>query len=204
MGCLTGITAVIANSCTNQPKLGLVGKAWVINRADIATITADTSTPTKITEITLALGEKQAWTITAYRQDIDAGFDLVSSETMPESYKHYFKVEPWDEKSAQVLNLDNMEDIVVIVERVGNSLKDAGDGAFQIYGLRNGLYKSSASGRANANNGVPTYEFTSRDGQEEDHSKYIFFDTSYATTLGKLVGLETPTEPVEPSEPVEP
>ena len=204
MGCLTGITAEIANSCTKQPKLGLVGKAWAINRADIATTTEDNSTATLITGITLAAGGKQAWPITAYRQDIDAGFDLVSSETMPESYKHYFKVEPWDENSAQILNLDNMEDIVVIVERVGNSTKDSGDGAFQIYGLRNGLFKSSASGRANANNGVPTYEFTSRDGQEEDHSKYIFFDTAYATTLAALVTLETPTDPVEPSEPVAP
>lgn len=193
MGCLTGITAVIANSCTKQPKLGLVGKAWVINRADIATITADNANAALITGITLATGGKRAWTITAYRQDIDAGFDLVVSETMPESYKHYFKVEPWDEAAAQILNLDNMDDIVVIVERVGNALKDSGSGAFQILGLRNGLHKSSASGRANTNNGIPTYEFTSWDGQEEEHSKYIFFDTAYATTLAALVTLETPT-----------
>ena len=193
MGCLSGITATITNSCAAKPKQGLVKDAWVINRADIASITADGTTKNKITAITLNTGGKQAWKVTAYRQDIDAGFDLVTSETLPESYKHYFKLEPWDEDSAQVFNLDNIEDVVVIVERQGASLLNSGDGAFQIYGLYNGLYKSSGSGRANTNNGVPTYEFTSRDGMEEDCSKYIFFDTAYATTLAKIVALETPT-----------
>ena len=178
-----------------------MGKAWVINRADIATITADDSTATMIKEHHVGGrgGGSRLGLSPLIGRTLTLGLTSYLPRIMPESYKHYFKVEPWDENSAQILNLDNMEDIVVIVERVGNSLKDSGDGAFQIYGLRNGLYKSSASGRANANNGVPTYEFTSRDGQEEDHSKYIFFDTAYATTLGKLVGLETPTaEPTPP------
>jgi len=198
MGCLKGITATITNSCTSQPKMGLVSKAWILNRSDIESFTADSTTPQKITAITMKAGGKQAWAVTAYRQDIDAGFDLVTSETLPEAYKHYFKLEPWDENSAQIANLDNMEDIVAIVERVGNNTKSSGDGAFQIYGLKNGLFKSSASGRANTNNGVPTYEFTSRDGQEEDHSKYIFFDSAYDTTLQALVSLETPTSPSTP------
>lgn len=194
MGCLKGITANITNSCDNQPKLGLVGKVWVINRADIASITVNESNPAIIEGITLAVGEKQAFTIEAYRQDIDAGFDLVTSETLPEAYSHYFKVEPWDETGAQVLNLDNLDDIVVIVERVGGALKDSGDGAFQIYGLYNGLFKTSASARANSNNGVPTYEFASRAGQEENHSRYIFYKTSYSDTKELVVGLENKTE----------
>ena len=46
---------------------------WVINRADIASITVNESNPAIIEAITLAVGEKQAFTIEAYRQDIDAG-----------------------------------------------------------------------------------------------------------------------------------
>lgn len=192
MSCLEGISANIVNSCASQPKLGLVNRGWIINRNDIGTITADTD-PQLITAITLKAGGKKAYTFTAYRQDVDAGFDLVVSENLPEAYKHYFKLEPWDENSAQVSNLDNMEDIVVIVEREGAKLRNSGDGAFQVYGLKYGLFKSSATGRANNNNGVPVYEFTSRDGQEEDYSKYIFYATDYATTLTALTALETLT-----------
>ncbi len=117
---------------------------------------------------------------------------MVISENLPEKYAHYFKVEPWDENSDQVNNLDGLNKLAVIVEREGNEGKDSGDGAFQIYGLYRGLYKSSAAGRANDNDGVPVYEFISREGQQEEHSKYIFFDTDYATTLAAIVALETP------------
>ena len=190
MGCLDGITAAITNDCAKQPVRGLVREAYVMNRAD-ASFTVDGTNSVLITAIAMA-STKQAWKVTAYRQDMDAGFDLVVSENLPEKYAHYWKIEPWDENSDQIKNLDNLEDLVVVVEREGGSNKDSGDGAFQIYGLDLGLYKSSATQRANDNDGAPVYEFTSREGQQERHSKNIFFDTDYATTKAALEALLTP------------
>lgn len=188
--CLAGITAAITNDCAKQPVRGLVPKAWIGNRGDF-TFTVDGTNSNLITAIVNA-STKQFYPITAYRQDIDAGFDLLVAENIPEKYAHYFKLEPWDENADQIKNLDGFEDIVVIVEREGGESKDTGDGAFQIYGLERGLYKSSATFRANDNEGIPVYEFISREGQQESKSKYIFFDTDYATTLAAAVLLETP------------
>jgi|GEM_PF-2041541 len=188
--CLDAIAQGITNDCTKQPVRGLVKKAWIGLVGDFAE-TPDGTNANLITAIANSSG-KQFYPVNAYRQDIDAGFDLVVSENLPEKYAHYFKVEPWDENADQVNNLDGMNKIVAIVEREGGSLKDSGDGAFQIYGLQHGLYKSSATFRANDNEGVPVYEFISREGQQESHSKYVFFDTDYATTLAAVVALETP------------
>lgn len=190
MGCLDGIIAAITNDCAKQPSRGLVSRVMIGNRADISYTVSGTN-PNLITSIVNA-STKQFYLLTAYRLDIDAGTDLVVADNLPESYKHYFKIEPWDQNSDQLENLDNLEDIVVGVERNGASGFDAGDGAFQIYGLTQGLFKSSVSGRANDNNGTPTYEFTSREGQTEPQSKYVFFDTDYATTKDAFEALVTP------------
>lgn len=188
--CLNAIAQGITNDCEKAPVRGLVKTAWVGLVGDFSE-TMDVSNGNLITAIANA-SSKQFYKIQAYRQDIDAGFDLVVSENLPEKYAHYFKVEPWDENSDQVNNLDGMNKICVIVEREGGSLKDSGDGAFQVYGLQHGLYKSSATARANDNEGVSVYEFISREGQQEAHSRYIFFDTDYATTKAAVVALETP------------
>lgn len=189
-GCLEEIAQGITNDCAKQPVRGLVKTAWVGLVGDFA-VTPDVTNTALITALANA-STKQFYKIEAFRQDIDAGFDLVISENLPEKYAHYFKVEPWDENADQVINLDNMNNICVIVEREGGADKDSGDGAFQIYGLYRGLYKSSATQRANDNDGVPIYEFASREGQQEQHSKYIFFDTDYATTKAAVEALETP------------
>lgn len=188
--CVLGITAAITNDCTKPPVRGLKTNIWIGNIGDF-TYTEDASNSNLVDAIANA-STKQFYKITSYRQDVDAGFDVVVSENLPEKYSHYFKIEPWDENADQIKNLDNMNGIVVIIEREGGESKDSGDGAFQILGLEHGLYKSSATGRANDNDGAPVYEFTSREGQQEKHSKVIFYDTDYATTLAACVTLETP------------
>lgn len=190
MGCLAGLAASITNDCAKQPTAGLERKVWLINRADIATITHDGVNNHLITAITLNTG-KTAFVFTAYRKDVDAGFDEVVRENLPPAFTHYFKMEPWDQNSDQVEELDNMEDLVAIVEKKGDKTYDSGDGYFQIYGLQNGLYKTSGTQRLQDNGGVPTYEFGTREGEEEPYSKHIFYDTDYATSLAALVALES-------------
>lgn len=190
MGCLAGISQNITNDCSKQPNKGLEQEVYIMNRTDMS-FTVDGTNPLLVTSISMASGT-QAYKLTGYKEDIDAGFDLVVSEKLPEQYKHYFMAEPWGESSDEIKVLDDLEDIVVIVERSGGKDKNAGDGAFQVYGLYLGLDKSSATARANNNNGVPTYEFASRDGSEEKHSRFVFYDTDYATSKAALEALLTP------------
>ena len=58
-------------------------------------------------------------------------------------------------------------------------------------GANNGLWKTAQSAMANDNSGVSTIEFATRDDQGEEYSEYVFWNTSYATTLAALVATET-------------
>ena len=140
-----------------------------------------------VTDITMKTG-KRAWPVTGFKKSNNVGFDLVTSDTLPDLYTNYFSMQPWDKDAASIANFRDMNDIVVIAEAKGKQT----EGCFQIYGLGSGLYKTSASKRINDNAGVPTFEFQSQAGEEEAAPNYIFWDTSYATSLAALVALETP------------
>lgn len=184
MACVTTITKAITNSCDNKPAGGLEVKAWAINRRD-ATFTLDTTKKALCTAIALA-GTTKAYPVTAVKKEMNVGSDAVISDILPDCFKHYFSFQPYTRSAEDIQNLDNMTDIVIIAELKG--LKT--EGCFIILGLETGLHKTAMSFRANDNNGVPTYEFATRDGEEETYSRYVFWDTSYSTSLGDLVALE--------------
>lgn len=184
MGCLSDITQVITNTCTNVPAAGLEIKGWILNRDD-ATFTPDGSNAALITAI--ANGTDVAYPITAVKKENNAGFDAQIADNLPNLFSHYVSVQPYERDSDAVKNLDEMDDVVIIVELKGPKT----EGCFVILGLERGLHLSSGSARFNDNNGIPTYEFASREGEYEKYSRYIFWDTDYATTLAALVALET-------------
>ena len=185
MTCTTKLAKAIANTCDNKPSAGLEVKAWAINRAD-ATFTLDGSVLTKCTAITMA-GVTVAYPITAVKKEMNVGADGVVADNMPDLFKHYFSFQPYSRAAADIQALDNMTDIVIVAELKGTK----GEGSFVIFGLETGLHKSSMSFHANDNHGVPTYEFMTRDGEEEKYSRYVFWHTDYATSLSDLVALET-------------
>ena len=185
MACASKIAASITNSCTNKPSAGLEPKMWAINRAD-ATFTMDSTTETKCTAIAMAASTK-AYPVTAVRREANIGADAVIADNLPNAFKHYFSFQPYDRSAAGVKAMDDMTDIVIIAELKGKKT----EGSFVIFGLETGLHPSGLSFRANDNNGIPTYEFATRDGEEESHSRYIFWNTSYADSLNALVALET-------------
>jgi hypothetical protein len=55
-----------------------------------------------------------------------------------------------------------------------------------IYGLEKGLHKSGGSQRQIDQFGLPIYEMQSLEGQGERYSRFIFWDTDYATTKSIL------------------
>jgi hypothetical protein len=185
MACSSKITKAIANTCDNKPSTGLEVKAWAMNRSEVA-FTLDGTDLANVTAIT-PTGAAVAYPITAVKKEMNAGFDLVVSDNMPDAYKHYFSFQPFTRDPEYIQVLDNMTDIVVVVELKGHKTL----GCFQLFGLETGLHKTSGTFRANDNNGVPTYEFATRDGEEEKYSRYVFGGGTYATDLAALVALET-------------
>lgn len=185
MSCASKIAAAVTNSCTNKPSSGIEVKAWAINRAD-ATFTMDATTETLCSAIALA-GTTVAYPITAVKKEANVGSDAVIADNLPNCFKHYFSFQPYDRSALGIKAMDDMTDIVIVAELKGKK----GEGSFVIFGLETGLHPSGMSYRTNDNYGIPTYEFATRDGEEETHSRYVFHSTNYANTLAALVALES-------------
>ena len=185
MGCLSKAAAAITNACTDKPTGGMETVAYLMNRADL-TATPDGTNPLLMTDLALASPEV-AYKVTALKKENNAGFDAVIADNLPNVFKHLYSVQPYARDSDTILALDTMDDIVIVAELKG----PRSEGKFVIFGLETGLHLSSASGRANDNNGIPTYEYASLDGEEESYSRYVFWDTDYATTKAALEALVT-------------
>lgn len=185
MGCLSDISKVILNTCTNVPSAGLEVKAWAINRADV-TWTINGGNVVLLTAAAMA-GVTVAYPVTAVKKENNAGFDGAFADNLPDLFMHNVSIQPYGRKSSDVLALDSMDDLVIVVELKGPKTS----GCFIVLGYETGLHLVSMSYRALDNNGIPTYEFATKEGQGEKYSRYVFWDTDYDTTLAALVALET-------------
>jgi hypothetical protein len=183
--CLAGITADVLNTCSEAPIGGLELNAWVFNRADV-TATISATNKNLVTDIAVASGKK-GYKIQGFKKNVNAGHDIVVSETNIDKYNHYFNFQAWMLDSVAVNNLDGLSDLVVVVERL-NKMK-AGDGAFKVYGLETGLYKSADTERSNDIDGNRNIEMTNQAGEESTVSAHIYFETSYAVTKAALDAL---------------
>src|SRR5690554_6457718 len=184
--CNFGIAADILKDCSAPPTAGAEMIAYAFNRREIDSVTYDQSNPRLVTAITLADGAK-AYKIENFKKEIDAGFDLVTSDTNIDKFNQYVKYEAWGIDSDTVKALDELSDLVVIVERKNKGAD--GDGAFQIYGLQTGLYKSSDTMRAITASGKRIVELTNQAEEESTVSYHVFFDTDYATTKAAVEAL---------------
>jgi hypothetical protein len=185
MACTNLISKAITNSCDTIPIAGMEAKGWLFNRSEV-TFTLDGTTPNLVTALTME-ALKTSFPITAIKKENNAGFDVVTGDNIPDTYTHYFSFQPYERDAASILNFDSMGDVVLIAELKGEKT----EGTFVVFGLEAGLFKSSGTQRVNDNNGIPTYEFSSLDGQGERYSRYIFWDTDYATSKASLIASET-------------
>ena len=185
MGCLSGIAQAITNSCTNVPSAGLEVKGWIINRADVVW-TIDGDNVVLLTALTMS-GDTVVYPITAVKKEMNAGFDAVIADNLPDLFTHNISFQPYERKAANILALDSIDDIVVVLELKGPKTS----GCFVVLGYETGMHLVSMSYKANDNNGIPTYEFATKEGQGEKYSRYIFWKTDYDTTKAALVTEET-------------
>jgi len=118
---------------------------------------------------------------------MNAGFDAVIADNLPDLFTHNFSFQPYGRKAADILAMDSIDDIVVVLELKGPKTT----GCFIVLGYETGLHFVSMSYRANDNNGIPTYEFATKEGQGEKYRYYVLWKTDYDTTKEALVTEET-------------
>jgi hypothetical protein len=184
MSCIEKAAKTITNDCTFIPRSGFEKVAYAINREDIASVTYDGTILNLVTAITLASGT-EAYRVTSVKKEANGGFDLQTADDLPDTYLNYFSFKPYEFDAEAIQNIDQMQDIVIIAEFKGAKT----EGCFVIYGLEKGLYKSAATKRQLDNNGLPIYEFASQEGQGERYSRFVFWDTDYATSADALEAL---------------
>lgn len=181
MSCTEKAAKSISNDCNFLPRAGLEKVAYAINREDIELVTYDGTIENLVTAIDLNSGTV-AYPVTAVKKEGNAGFDLEVGDDIPDTYLNYFAFKPYENDAESIQNIDQMQDLVVIAELKGAKT----EGCFVIYGLEKGLYKNSGTQRQLDNHGLPIYEFNSQEGQGERYSRFIFWDTDYATTVAAL------------------
>ena len=190
VNCTFGITGNLLQDCLSRPISGAEGLAYAFNRKDVyegtGSFTLDAQNPNKVTDLSLN-ATKLAYKIGGFKKEIDAGHDLVVSDTSPDKYNQYFKFEPWQISAEATQKLDNLADVVIVVERRNKGV--AGDGAFIILGLETGLYKSSDNMRLNDADGKRIIELTNLDEQESTVSNHVLDAGGYAATKALLEGL---------------
>ncbi len=193
MSCLTKIAAAITNVCTSVPGMGLCVKGWILNRADITWTVGGV-----VTLITAGANAatKQAWSITAVKHEMNCGADAVIADNLPGLFTHSVTIQLYERDSDAIKNIDDMSDVVVVLElEGGEKVADLyTEGKFVILGYGSGLHKVAATWKALDNHGIPTYEFATREGEEEKYSRYVFWPAAntYAAAAAALMALETP------------
>ena len=187
--CIDNITKNIVSNCTTQTVAGLETTAYVLSRTDIASYTQDVTNPSKITDIAMK-STKKAYKLEGVKKNINGGFDLVSAIDRADRYTHKCMFPIFEADAASVENADSLKDIVVIVETKHKF--SAGNGTFNILGLKNGLHKTAYSRMYNDVDGVRTVELSSLEGEGEEYSQWTLLDTDYITTKALVEGLLTP------------
>lgn len=191
--CTDSLVKNIISTCVTSGSGGLEVKAWLFNRNDLS-ITYDATTPNLITDLA-NVGAAVGYTVTGVKKLLNAGHDIVVADDRPNKYTHYFGLQQFETAVADINNVDQMDDIIVVVESKDKA-EDA-DGVFIAYGVKKGLWKSTDTQRANDINGARNLELTSLSGQEEPYSRYVVLapetvpadGTGYANTLALLNGL---------------
>lgn len=187
VSCLGSIGADIINDCAAKPMAGAEQTAYLFNKADI-TATFDAQNKWLVTDLTVA-ATKKGYKLTGFRKNLNAGADVVVSDTVPKKWNQFFSFYGWGVEAADVKAIDELDNIVVVYESKSKGVNVAG--AFHMLGYDTGLFVSADTKRVNDNDGTRSIEMTNLAGAESPVSEYIVYDTSYATTLALLEGLMT-------------
>ena len=126
---------------------------------------------------------------------MDCGGEAVIADNLPQIFRHSVTIQPYERDEGAIKNIDNMDDDTIVLElEGGEKVADLyTEGKFIILGFAHGLHKVAATWKALDNHGIPTYEFATREGEEECYSRHVFWDAAgtYAAAAAALLLLET-------------
>lgn len=192
--CATELTKAITSNCSTQPDGGAEEKAWLFQRRN-HNVTFRSGT-TNIIESITNLATKKSYPFTMIKRVMNAGMEEVVAVDRATRFKHKVSAQQFEFSAADNLNVDNLEDVFIVVERKDKPAD--GDGTFIAFGVKNGLFKSSGTRMTNDTNGVRVFELASMDdGGTEPHSEYTVMavptegQSVYAATLAMLVATES-------------
>ena len=185
-----GITLGAAYDCDNPLQPGVNPRIILINKADIESVTWDTTNTNAITDLTLKTG-KTGFEFQGYRQSVDAQVEFVP-QTLTIGYDHIVNFQVFDISSQQKLNLEKMAlgKMVAIVENAnvaGNQ-----DSVFEVYGLGAGLEVVTLTRIAKDLETAGSFSVglkTSDNEGKEAKMPVSWWDTDYNTTLAKVEAL---------------
>lgn len=179
------LAANILNDCANKPVAGTEQVVYLFNRSEL-TATIDGSNANLVTNLAVA-STKKGYKLTGFRKNMNAGADIIVSETSPKKWNQFFSFFNWDVTAASVKNIDDLDDVVVVYESKNKGASNAG--AFHMLGYPGGLFVSADTKRVNDNDGNRSIELTNLAGSESLVSEHIVLKTDYATTLSMLEAL---------------
>jgi hypothetical protein len=187
-----GITIGANYDCDNPLQVGMNSRIWLANKSEIASVTFGTNNSV-VTAITMASGGA-FYVFDGFRQSANAQTELVQ-QTVATGYNHQITFSVFEIDSLQKLNLEKMMlgkmvGIVENVNAVGN-----GDSVFEIFGYGVGMEGQTLTriNRDTESGGSFQIDLMTSDNEgKEAKLPLSFWDTDYATTLAKVVALETP------------
>lgn len=191
--CIPGIADDITSTCDTQTDGGIEQRVWLFHRGD-HTITTKTGFPNIIENIT-NLATKKSYKLLGFKNLLNAGNEAVISEDRADRFKHMLNFQQFEFASADIINVDNLNDVFAVVERKDKAAD--GDGTFFAIGLKNGLWKTAATRMSNDINGARSVEMASMDTGLEPYSEYTVMavpsegQSVYAATLAMLTATET-------------
>ena len=186
------ITAGATFSCDSPLQPGMVPRVWLANKSEIEGITAGANSSV-ITAITMKSGGA-FYVFDGYRQSVNAETAFIP-QTVSSGYDHQHDIQVFDISSDQIVNLVKMAlcKMVAIVENqnaIGN-----GDSVFEVFGIGVGMETITLTriNRDTETAGSFSVGLKTSDNEgKEAKLPLSFWDTDYATTLAKIVLLETP------------
>ena len=177
--------ADILNDCAAKPTGGMEQVVYMFNRSEL-TATVDGSNANLVTALAVA-STKKGYKLTGFRKNMNAGADIIVSDTSPKKWNQFFSFYNWNVEAAAVKNIDDLDDVVVVYESKSKGANT--NGAFHMLGYPGGLFVSADTKRVNDNDGNRSIELTSLAGSENLVSEHIVLSTNYATTLAMLEAL---------------
>ena len=186
------ITSGAVYDCDAPLQAGMTPRVWLANRSDIADYTFGANNSV-ITDITMKSGGA-FYVFEGYRQSVSAETAFIP-QTVSSGYDHQLSIQVFDISSDQKINLEKMalSKMVAIIENqnvAGNQ-----DSIFEVFGSGVGMEVETLTriNRDLETAGSFSVGLKTSDNEgKEAKMPLSLFDTDYATTLAKIIALETP------------